>query len=164
MSDVFHPSPGDMDFPADPQIHRIRVINRNLFTIRDRYDGVPYEFRPNEFVDLPLDAAQHILGYPGEPDYRALHMAKRWGWNRPEHVQIDPDTRKMRFQELAGNIEISVETFEIRRVSDPTRAQPIDDPQVPPDLSPDELAAASTRLGKTSRKYATLPVPPGAKE
>jgi len=160
MSDVFH---GHGDYPADPQIRRLRVINRNDFTIRDRYDGVPYEFRPDEYVDMPLDAAAHILGYPGEAEHRALHMAKRWGWNRPEHVQINPDTRKMKFQELAENIEVSVETFEIRRVVDPRAPVNLDDPAAPHDLSDDELAAASNKLGK-SRKYANLPVPPGAKE
>jgi hypothetical protein len=142
----------------DPQIHRLRVINRNEFIIRDRYDGVPYNFVPDEYVDLPLDAAQHILGYPAERDVMNLHMAKRWGWNRPEHVVIDPHTKKMKFQELADNIRITVETFEIRRVVDP--AARLDDPPLPPDLTEDELAEARSTLGKP-KKWGNLPAAPG---
>lgn len=135
----------------DPQIHRLRVTNRNDFPIRDRYDGVPYVFAPNESVDLPLDAAGHILGYPAERDVMNLHMAKRWGWNRPEHVVIDPQTRKMKFQELADNIHINVETFEIRRV-DPNAPPRLDD--LPTDVTEDELAEVRSSLGKP-RQWAT---------
>ena len=142
----------------DPQIHRLRVINRNDFAIRDRYDGVPYIFTPDEYVDLPLDAAQHILGYPADRDVMELHMAKRWGWNRPEHVVIDPITKRTKFQELAGNIHITVETFEIRRVVEP--GSRLDDPPMPMDLTEDELAEARSSLGKPKR-YSNLPAAPG---
>jgi hypothetical protein len=133
----------------DPQIHRLRVINKNDFVIRDRYDGVPYTFTPDEYVDLPLEAARHIIGYPAERDVMNLHMAKRWGWNRPEHVVVDPKTRKMKFQELADNIHVNVETFEIRRVGDPNAPGRLDDPPV--DLTEDELAEARSSLGQPRR-------------
>ena len=139
----------------DSQIHRLRVINRNDFVITDRYDGVPFTFPPNEPVDLSLEAAGHILGYPAERDLMNMHMAKRWGWNRPEHVILDPETRKMKFQLLAERIELSIETYEIRRVA-PEGPERIDDTPVSL-IEGDELAEAR-------RGWNNLPAASGARD
>ena len=139
----------------DPQIHRLRVVNHNDFPIQDRYDGVPLVFPPNESIDISLEAARHILGYPAERDLMNLHMAKRWGWNRPEHVTLDPQTRKMKFQEYADKIEVSVETYEIRRVV-PEGPERIDDTPVSL-IEGDELAEAR-------RSWTNLPAASGARD
>lgn len=142
----------------DSPIHKLRVINRNDFTIRDRYDGVPYVFEPNVSVDLSLEAARHIIGYPAERDVMNLHMAKRWGWNRPEHVVIDPLTRMMKFQEYATNVHIKVETFEIRRVVDSDALPRLDD--LPEGLTEDQIAEARYMADKP-RKWVDMPAAPG---
>ncbi len=42
----------------------IRVTNGNKdWTVRDRFGGVQYEFKPNTPVVVPSEAAEHIFGY-----------------------------------------------------------------------------------------------------
>ncbi len=108
-------------------IQKIRVVNRNDFTIRDRYDGVPYVFEPGKAVDLPPEVAEHILGYPGEAEDMWRHMSKRWGWNLPHHFQISPESKGLTLSQLyCKNVVVSVERFELRRVTDPRAPIPAD--------------------------------------
>jgi hypothetical protein len=110
--------------PAD-QLQRVRVVNRNDFAIKDRFDGVPYVFKPNEEVDLPLDVANHILGWPGDEEDRWRHMAKRWGWNLPDHITKQWKGRPL-WEHYCANVEITVQNYELRRVTDPDGAIPAD--------------------------------------
>lgn len=68
-----------------PQIMNVKVINRNDFTITDRFDGVPYVFEQNRPLSVPIDAANHIFGWhPGvDPAVVRRHVQKRMGWNTP---------------------------------------------------------------------------------
>lgn len=142
---------------ADQSIHMVRVVNRNPFPIRDRYDGVPFEFLTNVPMSLPPDVAQHILGYPGDPEDMQRHMAKRWGWNLPFHMQQDERTGDMLWQRFARNIEVATEKFELRRIpDDPNAPIPADmgdiDPAPPADRLPDPRHSRATRRGWTKGK------------
>lgn len=55
----------------------LRVTNRNNFTLKDRYDGVDYFFKPNESVVIEEEAARHIFGY-GATD--KIPFLVRQGW------------------------------------------------------------------------------------
>ncbi len=42
----------------------VKVTNRNnVWWVRDKYGGVPYEFPPGDTVIIPAEAAEHIFGY-----------------------------------------------------------------------------------------------------
>lgn len=64
----------------------LKITNNNDFVISDRYDAVPYEFKPGESTAVHADAALHIFGWFPGVDMAAVekHVQKRWGWNRPE--------------------------------------------------------------------------------
>lgn len=114
-----------MSDPADT-IHKVRVVNRNKFAIRDRWDGIPVELLPGRPLSLSPEVAAHILGYPGEVEDMHRHMARRWGWNLPHHIAVDDDGL-MLWQRLCMNIEVSTEKFELRRVDvDPNEPIPAD--------------------------------------
>lgn len=102
------------------QVTRVRVVNRNTFTIRDRCDGMPWKFPPHEPVVIPGEVAAHIFGFPGDVNDMHSHMCKRFGWNQPEHI----DPKKMDAQELlpwqrlCRNVTLEVEHYEmIRKVA-----------------------------------------------
>lgn len=43
---------------------QIRVTNRNnQWTVRDRFGGTEYVFRPGESVTVAAEVAEHIFGY-----------------------------------------------------------------------------------------------------
>lgn len=107
---------GYTSLPLDDTVEKVRVINRNAFTIRDRYDGIPYEFPPGKQVMLLPEVATHILGYPGDVEDMHRHMAKRWGWNLMQHMQVGDDGLTV-WQRQCLAIEVSMERFELRRVS-----------------------------------------------
>ena len=69
-----------------PRILHVRVTNKNTFTLKDRFDGVPYTFEPHIAISIPADAAAHIFGwYDGvEPEVMRRFCKKRFGWNTPE--------------------------------------------------------------------------------
>lgn len=121
------------DHPAE-QIQRVRVVNRNDFTINDRFDGVPVVFEPNKTVDLPLEVAEHIFHYPGDTEDMYRHMARRWGWNLPAnpqtnfpgHLALD-DKGVPLWWRMCRKVEITVSTFELRQVGDPKAPIPADD-------------------------------------
>jgi hypothetical protein len=108
--------------PLDDAIQKIKVVNRNAFTIKDRYDGIPYEFAPGKDVMLMPEVANHILGYPGDIEDMHRHMARRWGWNLPQHMQVGDDGL-MVWQRQCLAIEVSTERFELRRI--PADGEPI---------------------------------------
>ena len=100
---------------ASEHIERVRVSNLNLFEIRDRHDGVPYEFPAGSTVVIQLDAAQHIFGFPGDTQDMHMHIARRFGWNRPEHYAAEPDGT-LPWQRMARNVQLAVEHYEVRRI------------------------------------------------
>jgi len=76
--------------PMDtPQVINVKVVNRNTFTVMDRFDGVPYVFPENKAVSVPIEAANHIFGwYPGvNREEMRRHVQRRMGWNTPEMVK-----------------------------------------------------------------------------
>jgi hypothetical protein len=44
-------------------LDQVFVTNKNAEPHSDRYDGEDFVFPPNEAVLVPIDAAQHMLGY-----------------------------------------------------------------------------------------------------
>lgn len=121
------------DHHAD-EIQRIRVVNRNDFTISDRFDGVPVVFEPNKVVDLAPEVAEHIFAYPGDTEVMYRHMAKRWGWNLPAnpqtgffgHLSVDAKGVPLWVRQCE-RVEITTTRFELRPVGDPSRPIPADD-------------------------------------
>lgn len=96
----------------------VKVTNRNNRFIKDRFDGVPFTFKPNEPVSITQAQAQHFFGYPQDIEGRALHMAKRYGWNTPEYVLREPGAgpdAPMLFQVYAANIILEDEEYEWRK-------------------------------------------------
>jgi hypothetical protein len=81
----------ELSQPPEPakQMSMVEVVNRNGFTIRDMYDGVPYVFRPNQMLSIPPNVANHIFGWPAEGDVMRLHTCRRFGWNTPAHMEVD---------------------------------------------------------------------------
>jgi hypothetical protein len=103
---------GEQDALPPPEAHiRIKVTNRNDFVIRDRHDGVPYTFKPNDRVTVTQAAANHFFGWPGDLEQRTLYMAKRYGWNTAEYVVRDatkPDAKSI-LETYAENIILETE-------------------------------------------------------
>ena len=76
-------------------VMEVHVINRNDFTIQDRFDGTEFKFPQDKAVSVPPDAALHIFGWFPEwtdeegnkhtpnPDDMKKHVMRRFGWNRP---------------------------------------------------------------------------------
>jgi hypothetical protein len=107
---------GQESIPAAPTYVMIRVTNRNSFMVRDRFDGVPVEFKPGETVSITPDQAFHFFGFPGTPDEMAVHMAKRFGWSTMEYVVRPPGAdphAPMLFQEYASKIHIEAIEMEL---------------------------------------------------
>jgi hypothetical protein len=104
---------GEQEALPPPEAHiRIRVINRNNRIIKDRYDGVPFTFKPNDPVAVTQAQAHHFFGWPGDLDYRTIHMAKRFGWNTTEFVLRDPTAgpgAKSLLETLAENVILETE-------------------------------------------------------
>lgn len=128
------------------RIERVRVTNRNPFQINDMHDGVPYEFPPDLTVTIPPEAAQHIFGWPAEPQEMAMHMARRFGWNRPEHYTIPKDRQaadaigvpypcaNLPWQIMTRAVVLSVEHYEMRRVHAPGAPIPAEEAGEAPDM------------------------------
>lgn len=162
------------------RIERVRVTNRNTFQISDMYDGVPYEFPPGATVVIPPEAAAHIFGWPGEGNEMAQHMARRFGWNRPEHY--DPKLADARgllpWQLMTRAITIAVEHYEMRRVHMPGAPIPAEEAADAPDMlglnvdppAPRRSVVGSRRRGtgkprkKVLRPRTPAPAPAGAAE
>jgi hypothetical protein len=100
-----------------PTYLMIRVTNNNQFVIRDRYDGVLFEFKPGVPVNINGYQAQHFFGFPGDADEMAVHMAKRFGWSSLEHIARGEGNRNpdapMLFQTFAANIRLEAIEMEL---------------------------------------------------
>jgi hypothetical protein len=133
--------PASVDVTTErPSFQLVHVVNRNTFEIVDRWDGVPFRFLPEpgdgsetaaaKGMNIPPDVAAHLFGWPGEPDFMRLYIAKRHGWNTPEAIARDPATGKMKWEQWVDNIIINNVHFDLVP-RDP--AAPI-----PADTGPDE--------------------------
>jgi hypothetical protein len=60
-------------------MREIFVTNTNDFHFEDMFDGVEYQFPPNERVIVPVDAATHIFGF-NMPDKTAVLSRLGWGF------------------------------------------------------------------------------------
>jgi hypothetical protein len=58
-------------------IQFLSVTSRLQKKFRARYVGIDYDFRQNEAVNLPIDAARHIFGFGEDDKTASLH---RLGW------------------------------------------------------------------------------------
>jgi hypothetical protein len=173
------------------RIERVRVTNRNTFEIRDMHDGVPYEFPPGQTVTVPPEAAMHIFGWPGEPHEMAAHMARRFGWNRPEHYTMPKDEQAAQavgipypykhtylpWQYMTAGVILSVEHYEMRRVHAPGAPIPAEEAGEAPDMlglnvdpPPPRRTVVGRRRGtgkprkKVLRPRVQSPAPAGAAE
>lgn len=102
------------DLPPVTGATMVVVTNRNAFIIRDRFDGVPYTFKPNETLSIPPDVAAHFFGWPGDREDMNIHIAKRRGWNTKEYIQradpMDPNSELL-YERYANNIVITVKEY-----------------------------------------------------
>ena len=113
------PLPEPEPAPATPPpMQMVEVTNLNTFPLFDRFDGVPYAFKPNVPISIPPQAARHFFGWPGEADVMKLWTCRRFGWNTPGYINPDPnrphDTRSLAdvyFQ----NLEIKTIEYEMVR-------------------------------------------------
>jgi hypothetical protein len=155
---IEHANPPTIE--AGAKLQMVKVTNKNDFVMRDRFDGSPYTFLPNQPESIPPQAAAHFFGWPGEPELMKAHTCRRFGWNRPEH--IGADKTKPESQMLAdtywSNIVIEVVTFSV--VPDDANS-PLpdigseDEPMTEGAAAPMPLAASSeslTRVGGPRRR------------
>lgn len=111
-------------------ITQIRVVNNNPFPIMDRYDGVQYQFPPEEPVTVPADVATHIFGY--RPDATEqdmlLHVSRRFGRNTPKAIEDGED------RQFFENLDIKPVRFKLVSVEEtgPRTPYPGEDGTVPP--------------------------------
>jgi hypothetical protein len=74
---------------APPPMQMVEVVNRNTFVMQDRFDGVPYTFKPNVPISITPQAARHFFGWPAEGEIMKLWTCRRFGWNTPDHITQD---------------------------------------------------------------------------
>jgi hypothetical protein len=105
----------------------VRVTNGLDFPFTDRYDGVPITIPPGKSENLPLDMAAHIFGYQYGIDPMAMfrYIAKRQGWNTPEHVKQNPDTQKTLAQEYFEKLKIEAVTYRLVPDDAPDPRKPV---------------------------------------
>jgi len=76
----------------------LRVTNRNSFTLKDRYDGIDYVFKPNESVVIEEEAARHIFGY-GVEDKIPFMVRQGWCASSDKTEEGMNKLNKFRFEE-----------------------------------------------------------------
>ena len=98
----------------------LRITNLNKQTVRDRFADVPYVFAPDQPIDIPEDAAEHIFGSKltekgfADPEASFLHLARRWGL---VHARDKADPRLMeRARKLYDNLRFEVLRMELQAV------------------------------------------------
>lgn len=88
----------------------------------------------------------------------AMHMARRFGWNRPEHYAPDASKGQKSWQELTRNIKLTMEHYEVRRVHLPGAPIPAEEADDAPDmlgLNIDPPAPKRGSVGRGGRKRGT---------
>lgn len=137
-----------------PIFRLVKVVNCNSFAVSDMYDGVPYEFKPNTPLSIPIEAAQHFFLWPEvEPEIVHRWIARRHGWNTMKDIEPQDDGR-MRWQHWAENIKIAPIQFDLvpRDPDAPIPAdfgEPEGEPDAPPMADPHDVdqTKVGTRKG-----------------
>jgi hypothetical protein len=134
-------------------VERVRVANANPFMITDRHDGILYEFPPHSTTVVPTEVAQHIFGYPGDTQDMRVYMARRFGWNRPEHYKPDDDGT-LPWERMTRNIRLTVEHYEMRRILAPGAPIPAEQAGEAPDMLSINSDPPAPRRAIVSRRRA----------
>jgi hypothetical protein len=99
-----------------------RVTNHNEFPIDDRYDGIPYVFKPGIALTIPLDAAAAIFGMPVDDDGivtfapDTAYMARRWGWNVLEK-RDEKELTSVAMERLIRETSAKIANIKVEQVS-----------------------------------------------
>ena len=109
------------------RIHYVRVTNGLDTAFHDRYDGVPITIPPGKSENIPLDMAAHFFGYHPDVDGATMlrHVAKRQGWNTPDYVKQDPESRKTLAEQLFSKLKIEPVMYKLVPAEDPDPKKPI---------------------------------------
>jgi hypothetical protein len=126
-----------MDVLGDPdqvRVHYVKVTNGLDVPFTDRYDGVPVTIPAGKSENIPLDMAAHFFGYHyGIESQDMFHyLAKRWGWNRPEHVIQNQDTRKTLAEEYFAKLKIEPVLYKMVKVEPDDPKTPVPADREPP--------------------------------
>lgn len=126
-----------MDAVEFQRARYVRVTNNLDFPFNDRHDGVPVTIDPGKTENLPLDMAEHFFGYHDDvkPETMFRHVAKRQGWNTPEHVKQNPETRKTLAETYFSKLKIEPVSYKLveDQVLDSEKPIPADpQPPAPP--------------------------------
>ena len=128
--------------PAETEqvrVRYVRVTNGLEYAFHDRYDGVPITIPPGKSENIPEDMAAHFFGYHYgvEPVVMLRHIAKRQGWNTPEYVKQDPETRQTLAEKLFARLKIEPVVYKLVPEDTPDPRKPIAaDPGIPDDPPP----------------------------
>ncbi|MBO0863561.1 MAG: hypothetical protein J2P16_00615 [Mycobacterium sp.] len=137
----------------NPVEERVRVYNGNPFTIRDMCDGIPYEFPSMKAVVIPAEVAAHLFAFPADEQIAHAYMARRFGWNRPEDLQLEAGDPSglMPWQRKCKAMRLTVEHYELRRINDPSAPIPAEAAGEAPDqltLREEVPVQTRTRVGR----------------
>jgi hypothetical protein len=122
---------------TEARVHYVRVTNGLDFPFTDRYDGVPVTLPPGKSENLPLDMAAHFFGYHVDVDAATMlrHIARRQGWNTPDFVKQNEETRKTKAEEYFGKLKIEPVMYKLVPADDPDPKRPVPaDPEVPTEV------------------------------
>ncbi len=122
--------------PSDTQarLHYVRVTNGLDFPFTDRHDGVPVTIPPGKSETLPPDMAAHFFGYQLGVDPAAMlrHVSRRQGWNTPDFVKQNEETRKTKAEEYFGKLKIEPVMYKLVEDKTPDPREPVPaDPAMP---------------------------------
>jgi len=126
-----------MDDIEQARIHYVKLTNGLPFAWSDRFDGIPFYVAPGKFENIPLEAAVHMLGFSDPPDFERMkrHVCRRMGWNTPEFVLPDKETKRIRADDYWAMLKIEPVVYKLVRVDgdeiDPKAPVPAD-PAPPP--------------------------------
>lgn len=117
------PMPLEDRIDEQQPITHVRVVNRNPFTIEDRYNSEIFTFEPNKRVTVPRFVAQHIFGLGMQPQEQLFYCMRRFGWNIPSMAENQFSQAKMYFNNISIT-PVMMRLVEIEPDTDPrpTRA------------------------------------------
>lgn len=91
--------------------NHVRVVNGTDQKIVGRYDGVDYEFRPKEKVDVPQVVARHIFGF-GDPDKTRALTRLGWMFSSDQHDAAMSKLKKISFSEAPALVAVDEDLSE----------------------------------------------------
>ena len=103
---------------AEQPITKLRITNKNDFTITDSYNSVKFVFKPGTHVDVLPEVAAHIFGFKPYPEagddpealYEAMlrYCSMRHGWNNSKFQDSGEDRKRF------DNIVIEPVRYELK--------------------------------------------------